>query len=427
MFYKFSVFLFKISDRQELPQHICYNCVQKIREFHDFYKSVIFNQESLEKLNYDRHAASDEEPSKEMISEFEDDQNSPKISHKTSTRKTIQKPNKEISKKRRAEDERIAKYISFKCSACPTETLSNLKEWSAHQRKVHNEKLPVITCCERKLRDRKRILDHISYHHELTPQFECPNCQRHFKRRPYLLSHMRSHTIQTTEKLKCDHCSEEFIYQSQLTKHQLTHMPLDERKLIQLFTCDQCQNTYTKHHQLLTHRRRMHDQPERYTFICHICAKKFNKKERLEDHLLDKHSSNPPKHACEICGVVASSREALRRHMKWYHTDGGSEEHVCDICGAVRKNEMSLKQHRRFMHETKRTHTCEYCMKAFKRAYELTEHLTIHVGGTLYSCPHCERGFNSRSNMQSHAKRRCQKNPTLHMVGSTSVLTTLKN
>lgn len=432
------VWLCQILHETGLPEYVCDYCTERIISFYEYFKNVLENQIKLHEINVEyltkdetlsegedpivdvKIEAIDEEDTlceqEEFSENRSDDESEEQIQYKvTSKKKKKRKPKSNTTSEIdpeiiRLEDERIQKYISFKCMICPTENLTNLQEWKSHMRHTHSDPFPVIICCDRKLRDRKRILDHISFHHEAEPQFECETCGKKFMRKPYLISHMKTHKILVDKNFQCEKCPEKFFYRVQLLKHQLVHMTSEEQKLVKLYDCKQCGRQYAAQANLNSHIRRVHKKLS--TLVCHICAKIFNKKERLTAHVLYKHTENPPKHQCEHCGIELANNDTYRRHVKVYHTNQGSFS--CDICGKIMVTEMQLKSHKRFTHETERKYACEYCQKAFKRQIELTEHLTIHLGGSLYYCIHCDRRFNSKSNMQSHVKK-CKSNPQILM------------
>ena len=49
-----------------------------------------------------------------------------------------------------------------------------------------------------------------------------------------------------------------------------------------------------------------------YALICYVCLKKFDRKDKLDDHA-KKHSSNNP-YSCDICNLGFSSGYNLKRH-----------------------------------------------------------------------------------------------------------------
>uniref|UniRef100_A0A336M4V1 CSON011847 protein n=1 Tax=Culicoides sonorensis TaxID=179676 RepID=A0A336M4V1_CULSO len=424
-----------------LPELICVYCKDQVNTFYVYYRSVQENQLKLQGIGsslsdvdkneteQDRDCSDSDDdikveaftpadPSELLINSMiikgetdeqernEEEQSSrKKCTKKKGTKKEKARQNQDEDEsefeKRQKEDERIAKYISFKCMRCPNDKITDLTKWKIHMRRVHDEAKPSLICCDRKLRDRRRILYHIGFHHETEAEFECDKCSKKFKLKAYLLSHMKTHEINTTKNFQCDKCPEKFLYRGQLTKHQLIHMTPEEQALVKFYPCKECEKEFPSAKNLGSHVRRVHKKMS--TYVCHICAKVFSKKERLSSHFLYKHTENPPKHQCEHCGIELANNDTYRYHIKLQHTSQGS--YPCSYCGKVSATEVQLRAHIRFTHETERKHQCEYCPKAFKRAVDLTEHLSIHLGGALYDCPTCDRKFNSKSNMQSHVKK----------------------
>ena len=116
------------------------------------------------------------------------------------------------------------------------------------------------------------------------------------------------------------------------------------------------------------------------------------------------HSETPlPKQQCQLCGAWLKHENSLRRHMK-RHEDA-QREHICQICGKQSPNRGALRSHQKYVHMVERTHKCSICDKAFKKAVTLKEHMTMHTGEILCTCPHCPKTFNSSANMHSHRKK----------------------
>lgn len=384
-------FLFQISSESEL---ICIYCKERVSSFYSYYRNVLDNQFKLQGIGLNdfgdkesgegaQEGSSDEsdcydvkveaftdDPSELVKLELaEDDSPVRKSSSSKKRKKSSQKKSQEEIKpvttdddeaeKRQKEDEKIAKYISFKCMLCPNDAINDLTKWKIHMRRVHDETRPVIVCCDRKLTDRRRILYHIGFHHETEAEFQCDKCSKKFKLKAYLLSHMKTHEINTTKNFQCDKCPEKFLYRGHLTKHQLIHMTPEEQALVKFYPCKQCEKEFPSQKNLGSHVRRVHKKLS--TFVCHICAKVFSKKERLTSHFLYKHTDNPPKHQCEHCGIELANNDTYRYHLKLQHTSKGS--YPCNYCGKVSATEVQLKAHIRFTHETERKHQCEYCPK----------------------------------------------------------------
>lgn len=362
---------------------ICVYCKDRVSSFYDYFRSVLDNQFKLQGIGLnesddrvgdvdglDQSSDSDCDIKVEAFTSDPSDLLKTELTEEdVPTRKKSKKRKKhkqavcvvedDEAEKRQKEDERIAKYISFKCMLCPNDSINDLTKWKIHMRRVHDETRPTIVCCDRKLTDRRRILYHIGFHHETEAEFECDKCSKKFKLKAYLLSHMKTHEINTIKNFQCDKCPEKFLYRGHLTKHQLIHMTPEEQALVKFYPCKECEKEFPSAKNLGSHVRRVHKKLS--TFVCHICAKVFSKKERLTSHFLYKHTENPPKHQCEHCGIELANNDTYRYHVKLHHTSAGS--YPCSYCGKVNATEVQLKAHIRFTHETERKHQCEYCPK----------------------------------------------------------------
>uniref|UniRef100_A0A182Q561 Protein krueppel n=1 Tax=Anopheles farauti TaxID=69004 RepID=A0A182Q561_9DIPT len=78
--------------------------------------------------------------------------------------------------------------------------------------------------------------------------FQCTECEKSFKRKDYLLIHIRTHTGE--RRYKCDLCSSAFVHPSNLITHRKLHS--SERP----YQCTLCGSTFKLYAGLKIHRRR---------------------------------------------------------------------------------------------------------------------------------------------------------------------------
>ncbi|XP_052873128.1 zinc finger protein 628-like [Anopheles cruzii] len=78
--------------------------------------------------------------------------------------------------------------------------------------------------------------------------FKCTECHKRFKRKDYLLIHIRTHTGE--RRYKCDLCSSAFVHPSNLITHRKLHSNERPHK------CDLCKATFKLYAGLKIHRRR---------------------------------------------------------------------------------------------------------------------------------------------------------------------------
>ena len=72
-----------------------------------------------------------------------------------------------------------------------------------------------------------------------------------------------------------------------------------------------CGKTYTRAQSMLFHVNK-HEENEMNYFQCNQCQSRFKKKERLEQHILKKHSD----FECETCGKKFPEQGSLKEHVR---------------------------------------------------------------------------------------------------------------
>ncbi|XP_068576795.1 zinc finger protein 420-like [Cebidichthys violaceus] len=138
--------------------------------------------------------------------------------------------------------------------------------------------------------------------------FQCETCDKRFKYKSQLQSHLIAHSGERSDScsaLKCDTCDKEFIYPSSLIIHLRTHSG---------------------------------EKP----FCCKTCGNRFSHKSALNSHLTI-HTGEKP-HSCKTCGRAFRLSGNLRVHMR-IHT--GEKPHSCNVCGKRFSKSLSLNIHKR--------------------------------------------------------------------------------
>ena len=151
-----------------------------------------------------------------------------------------------------------------------------------------------------------------------------------------------------------------------------------------------------------------------YALICHVCLKKFDRKDKLNDHVR-KHSSNDPI-SCHICKTEFSNRFNMKRHLSEFHRDG-TEVFKCQECNTYFSNQRNLNRHLQDRHKVEEHFKCRLCDKIYTTKDILKRHLRIKhninerkaiIPGTskinknLHNCCLCESIFNQKSDMNRH-------------------------
>lgn len=100
---------------------------------------------------------------------------------------------------------------------------------------------------------------------------KCPLCEKSFKNKQDLASHIRCH--KDIRKYMCDVCGKRFRSQSHMAYHRYSHF--EERN----FHCDKCSQSFKSPHILKTHRNTVHS--DFYKYECGVCGRKFKRDHHL--------------------------------------------------------------------------------------------------------------------------------------------------
>ncbi|XP_022612294.1 zinc finger protein 574 [Seriola dumerili] len=175
------------------------------------------------------------------------------------------------------------------------------------------------------------------------------------------------------------------------------------------FSCRSCCKTFPSQLQLVQHRRKSHV-TER-SFVCGICGKSFKKQIHVRNHIRT-HTGERP-FQCSDCGKTFSSLANLMRHNLIH---SGVRPYRCDVCHRSFSQSSNLRQHS-LLHSNAATLCCPDCPATFRWPTKLAAHrYTQHQGAPApFSCPHCEAGFLSRRQRDSHC---LGQHPTLVQAGT---------
>ena len=151
-----------------------------------------------------------------------------------------------------------------------------------------------------------------------------------------------------------------------------------------------------------------------YGLICHVCLKKFNRKDKLNEHVR-KHSSSDAI-SCHICKSKFSNRFNMKRHLSEFHKDG-IEVFRCKNCDKYFSNQRNLNRHLKDEHRDEEQFKCSLCEKTYNRKDTLNRHVRIThnvnekkavIPGTsdrnksLHNCSLCESIFTQKSDIERH-------------------------
>ena len=148
-------------------------------------------------------------------------------------------------------------------------------------------------------------------------------------------------------------------------------------------------------------------------FQCLECAKKFDRRERLETHKL-KHTRGKKPFPCKICGKSFTRKEGLIKH-KWKSHDIKPAGIFCNICGANFQMKSQRMEHLTSAH-VQGPFKCTYgsCEAQFKKSTSLHAHISVcGSSNPKYICAvtSCSKVFHSKSLLDQHQLK--HKDPQL--------------
>ncbi|XP_013138097.1 PREDICTED: zinc finger protein 585A-like [Papilio polytes] len=256
-------------------------------------------------------------------------------------------------------------YVVYKCKLCDYETL---ELWSMvnHSRLKHNNDAEgQIHCkkCSFIARNPEEMSKHVQSQHFL----QCKECGDKFKGKNTLRTHqIRIHAVK--REYKCDICEKSFKTKSRLESHIVTHNSTLARKLSFCTTCNvQYKNIYV----FRNHLKNSANHSER-TYECKECKKKFASKVYWRKHWEFYHLQKS-QFKCEICNKLFISDWRLKNHRQTQHGVTRNRNHTCNICGKKFYTQSTLRGHQ-LTHSEERSYMCEDCGDTFKQRPALYTH-----------------------------------------------------
>ena len=188
-----------------------------------------------------------------------------------------------------------------------------------------------------------------------------------------LFQHMYGHNEveedEESSKFACDKCDMEFLYRSDLKKHEIARHYGAEHK------CLLCGEIFSRKDNLTVHTRAEHKEGVAM-FECEICRDLFSKKSNLDRH-------SRVKRQCEVCNEVFCSLKQVQQHKRIMHPKTPIK---CDQCFKTFSSQWNYKVHM----ENKEDKLCDVCGKFLCNGFDLTGHIaSVH---NMRVCPICDNG-----------------------------------
>ncbi|XP_077576776.1 zinc finger protein ZFAT [Stigmatopora nigra] len=206
--------------------------------------------------------------------------------------------------------------------------------------------------------------------------FACEFCNKIFKFRHSLMSHLRTHTQE--KPFKCPHCDYASTIKANLTVHLRKHTG-------EKFSCQHCTFKCLNPGHLKVHVERVHLKVKQH---CSFCQKKYSDVKNLIKHIEKSHNLKDAMIYKNYKELRLKTRQGLRQLL--YH---------CPTCSRCFKNQTERERHL-LVHGPQRPFSCPLCDQARTSLASLSAHVKKHP--FLYLCYTCDRTFVSSQRLKSH-------------------------
>jgi KRAB domain-containing zinc finger protein len=198
----------------------------------------------------------------------------------------------------------------------------------------HFEKKYSCTQCTNVFRSAEKLARHISmlYHypcekcsavmvkggvqvkceHRLN-EYQCYHCASTFKSKFHVKRHILRHFEQ---KFKCSKCEQGQKHECTAMGHGMIARHLRGTHTLKKFQCQHCVLGFNSKFSLRRHVLR-HFENE---FGCSMCEKRFKIREKLTEHMHNRHTNSTKPFQCKNCPRVFKFNRYLSKHIKNMHT-----------------------------------------------------------------------------------------------------------
>ncbi|KAI8124200.1 Transcription factor grauzone [Lucilia cuprina] len=316
-----------------------------------------------------------------------------KTKRKRTPAKTRELKEKKPAKKKLSAQEEVAMSMDLVCDICQTR-VETWKELREHFLLAHT-KTPYIKCCDITYRKPRELIEHLEWHKN-PDMFKCQICDKNMSSARNLTIHITSEhpdEADSVEFYECEHCSKRIRNYNLFKKHLRSH---NKDKEVE---CHICNKRFQSEYHLERHLSNFHKKAT--PLVCDICGRVYKNKAAFKRHCDEHQGIVSQAVQCSICNTWLKNEEGLRLH-RFTHEE---QPTACDVCGKLFQTKRRLYRHKVYWHTLDTNLKCTFCDKVFREKRNLDEHMAIHTGVQLYTCPHCGKDSRSKSNMYVHIKR----------------------
>ncbi|XP_063391846.1 zinc finger protein 607-like [Cydia fagiglandana] len=191
----------------------------------------------------------------------------------------------------------------------------------------------------------------------------CPQCGKgvfvaRLKCHMLYLTHVRGHGREP-----CPQCGKG-VFVARMKCHMLTHKDVDRP-----FKCSECDKSFKIKQHLYSHVTRVHSPKDdvMYCAQCDKQFKNSYSYNNHMKYASEHISKGLLTHSCTECSRVFPNRGLLRQHVARVHRD--ERKYECQVCHEMFKSSSTRARHRRLTHENyvaPRDKICDHCGKGFK-------------------------------------------------------------
>ncbi|XP_061727250.1 zinc finger protein 675-like isoform X2 [Cydia pomonella] len=263
-------------------------------------------------------------------------------------------------------------YRRVDCGVCGAR-YNTMDAAQAHYDKMH-ETSPKHKCeeCGYTTNSQRNLRRHRDSH---KGKVSCDQCGKQFVNSMSLKEHKKTIHKATNRTYSCAECSKVYRVSASFLAHTRAAHGAGSGAY-----CQPCNKHFRNKTCLKTHLNTSskHAGENDKKFVCSECDARFFMERQLKDHVEWTHLKNN-KHKCDECNKVYKSSTALRYHIKCIHEKNTPPKNkICDHCGRGFTTTKTLRTHIR-THTGERPLACAHCPATFAHpAARYTHNKLIH-------------------------------------------------